>query len=486
MEPPFPLQTPFRLGPWEVVPRDGTLRAGAEVRRLEPQAMDLLVGLAGRAGEVVSRQQLLDEVWGGRIVGDDALTGAVSQVRKALGDDARSPRFVETVPKRGYRLRIAPVPIEPGSAEKPADGGRRRGGRRGRYVLAAALAGAAVLGASAVLLLPRRPPGGGSLSAASPAAEACRHGLALLDNPSVEGLEQARLDFARALEMEPRSAEAEAGLAQVYVLQAFAGAGAPAELFPRARAAARRAAELDPGLASAHAALGAVAFLGDRDFQGAEAELRRAVRLEPASVNAHHLLALLLSALGRGDEAVAEIRRAVELAPSNLFLRTSAMETLFLARRYGEVLQMGEETLALAPESPQPSFQMGWAYAFLGRDREAYASFRAGCRSLGIPEVRLERLDGIFAAEGLPGVYRSLAHSLEQAGSVGRVQWGDLVAVHSVAGDTDRAFALVEAAVERGEPGLVWMTVSPFADGLRSDPRFERLVRRLGLPSPPG
>jgi hypothetical protein len=93
----------------------------------------------GRAGEVVAKQELLDEVWGGRIVGEDALIGAVSQVRKALGDDARSPRFVETLPKRGYRLRVAPVQNGPAAPEAPGDAGRRRGWRWAGYVFTAAV-----------------------------------------------------------------------------------------------------------------------------------------------------------------------------------------------------------------------------------------------------------------------------------------------------------------------------------------------------------
>ena len=89
MEPGASSPSPFRLGDWEVHPEDGTLRSSQDVRRLEPQLMELLVFLAGRAGEVVAKQQIFESVWGGRIVSDDALTGAVSQIRKALGDEAR-------------------------------------------------------------------------------------------------------------------------------------------------------------------------------------------------------------------------------------------------------------------------------------------------------------------------------------------------------------------------------------------------------------
>ncbi len=84
----------FRLGEWLVRPDDGSLRSGDTLRRLEPQAMDLLVYLAERGGEVVSRQEILDAIWHGRLVSEDALTGSISQIRKALGDEARVPRYV--------------------------------------------------------------------------------------------------------------------------------------------------------------------------------------------------------------------------------------------------------------------------------------------------------------------------------------------------------------------------------------------------------
>src|SRR5262245_7660432 len=215
------LAAPFRLGDWEVHPEDGTLRSAAEVRRLEPQHMDLLVFLAGRPGEVVAKQQLFAGVWDGRIVSDDALIGAVSQVRKALGDEARTPRFIETIPKRGYRLLVPPAApeLEPSEAAaltaklEPAlsVGPPRRGWQR----LGAGVAAGALLVAAILLALARRLAGDRRPEGVSPAQEAARHGHALLDNPSQEGLEQARLDFIRALELDPQLAEAEAGLTQV-------------------------------------------------------------------------------------------------------------------------------------------------------------------------------------------------------------------------------------------------------------------------------
>lgn len=103
----------FRIGDWRVQPQLNTLTDATREVQIEPKAMALLVYLAGHAGEVVSKEQLLGDVWEGAFVTDEVLTYAVWELRKALGDDAKKPRFIQTIPKKGYRL-IVPVTIEDG------------------------------------------------------------------------------------------------------------------------------------------------------------------------------------------------------------------------------------------------------------------------------------------------------------------------------------------------------------------------------------
>jgi DNA-binding winged helix-turn-helix (wHTH) protein len=99
----------FRVGPWSVEPKGGLLRRGADLVRVEPKVMDVLVYFAERAGEVVSREEPERDVWRGALVGYDAVTKTVTTLRQALRDDPRNPRYVQTVPKRGYRL-FPPTP----------------------------------------------------------------------------------------------------------------------------------------------------------------------------------------------------------------------------------------------------------------------------------------------------------------------------------------------------------------------------------------
>ena len=138
------MRSRLRIGEWWAERATNELRRGGETRRIEPKAMEVLMALASRPGEVVSREALLAELWPGVVVGDEALTQSVIKLRRALGDPARKPVYIETIAKRGYRL-IAPVGGEPPPRRVP-----------GRW-LAAALAGLAALAAGA-LLRPAPPP----------------------------------------------------------------------------------------------------------------------------------------------------------------------------------------------------------------------------------------------------------------------------------------------------------------------------------------
>src|SRR5579872_2321223 len=207
----------FRLGEWLVKPEDGSLKSTGKSVRLEPLLMDLLVFLCSRAGEVVPKQEVLDTIWGGRFVSDDTVKGSFYQLRKALGDDPRQPRFLETLPKRGFRVLVEPVPLEPDSDLVA----------KGRAALA---------------------------SEANPAS-----------------LKQARLYFERALEAEPEHPAALAGLARTFVT--MASLGFPGDLWSGAKRAAARAIELNPKLAEAHLALAAVKAVAEHDPPGAMAEV---------------------------------------------------------------------------------------------------------------------------------------------------------------------------------------------------------------------
>jgi len=430
----------FRLAEWEVRPEDGSLRSPQAAHRLEPLLMALLVFLASRAGQVVSKQQLLEAVWEGRFVSDETIKGSLYQLRKALGDDPRRPRFVETLPKRGYRLLVPPVPLVPLAAAPIApgpDGTAEDLHQKGR----AALSG----------------------------------------QPGPAALQQARLYFERAVQSAPDHAAAWSGLARTYLLMVLLGLGRGSEILPRARDAASRAVELDPERAEAHVALGAVRFLHDHDFAAAEAELRRAVDLAPGDALAHRWYARLLSTLGRHDEALAEARMALAADPLSLPVRRDLIEVAFLARRYAEALAESRQLFDIDPHLPDVQLGLVWIYALQGKEPEAYDAFRRGLDLLGVGPPILERARAAFESGGLQAVLRLWAELLEHEAELGQKNQIDLLNLYALLGERERCFALLERAYAEGNPYLLALSVSPVFDSLRTDPRYARLLERLGL-----
>jgi DNA-binding winged helix-turn-helix (wHTH) protein len=120
---PDPIQSDFRLDDWLVQPAQCRLSKADRTRQVRPKVMDLLTYLAARRGEVVSKNQLLDGVWGTRSVSESALTRTVTELRQAVGDNAEEPRLLETIPKRGYRLigsvSVVPAAVAPVIAPRP-------------------------------------------------------------------------------------------------------------------------------------------------------------------------------------------------------------------------------------------------------------------------------------------------------------------------------------------------------------------------------
>ena len=426
------LLTGFRLSEWLVKPEDGSISSTPSTTRLEPLLMELLVFLCSRAGQVVSKKDILDGVWGGRFVSDETVKGTLYQLRKALGDNPRQPRFIETLPKRGYRILVQPVPLD-----RAPDSEAHELYRKGR----AALSGA----------------------------------------PNPASLKQARLYFERCVQSDPENPGALSGLAYTYILMVSFGLGQAGEFLPRARMAALRAHELAPDLAEPHLALAVALFLEDHDFAGAEKEFRSAIQLDPSDPWTRCWYARFLSAHKRHDEAIAESRRALERDTLSLPMRRELLMTLFLARRYDETIAEAQHLFDIHPNMPDVHLGLVWVYYLLGQDRKAFEAFRTGIRLLGIAPPLIARAQDAFDQGGMPALFQLWIQVLEQEAAMGHAAQNDLLGLYALLGDKDRCFDLMERAYEGGNPYLMWLAVSPLFDNLRSDSRYSQFLERLGL-----
>ena len=464
----------FVTGEWTVAPSRNLLVRGQEQVRVEPRVMDVLVHLAERAGEVVSKEELVERVWEGRSVTDDVLTVTIYALRKALGDDARRPRYLETVSRRGYRW-IAPAKsaaTDAATAQTEAP--------RSRTVAWRTVAGTAALalfaaGAGWILTIPRR-------SRHVPTAEAQEayvKGRYFLDQRSVKGWQQSLEQFERAVALDPQSPAAHAGLADTYSAMSDFGVASAAEMRPRAMKAAQRALELDPQSAEGHEALGRARFLFDWDFAKAERSLARSIVLDADYMPAHQAMAWLKSARGQHAEAVAAARRALQLDPVNTARYTELAWVLALGGHYDEALREIERALQLNPRSFETYLMKGWTYELSGQPDEAFAAYREGLRIGGVPEETLRRIEAVYHAEGLAGYYRGWLDRKPRSGSM-PISDTFRAMVYVRAGELDRAIESLQQAYQKRESALAWVNVEPSFQRLRSDARFQQIAAHVG------
>lgn len=294
-----------------------------------------------------------------------------------------------------------------------------------------------------------------------------------------EGFRRAIECFGDTIARDPNYALAYAGVADCHNLLSVYGAGAPADGFPQAMAAAAAALALDEGLAEAHVALAYARLNYYWDFSGATREFRRALELMPNYATAHHLYADLLTATGRFADALTEIRRAQELDPVSLIINTDIGWALLHARRYDAAIQQLRETIELDPGLWYAHWVLGLNYEQQGLYEEAIDAFH---RTITLSP------DHPWAVAGLGRAYAA-AHQRADAHwaldrlvvlSTQRYVSPYMVAtVHAALGEADQAFACLDRAYDEGSHWLMYVNIAQLLDSLRPDPRFDVLVRRV-------
>lgn len=484
----------LRFGPFELETETGELRRDGARVRLQPQPARVLGLLAARPGELVTRQEIQRQVWNEETFVDfeHGVNFCIREIRAALGDCAREPRYVETLPRRGYRFvatvetvhapgrpaapfELDPPPVEPAPASSPIEAASSR--RRAAILLLGVLVLAAGIGALRS--------GGEASPAPEPPVPAAREaylaGRYLWNKGTSDALTRSLAQFERAVALDPGYAPAYAGLADSYRLLAMNGALPTREASEKAKAAAFTALEIDPGHAEARVSLGSILFRYEWDWAGAEREFRRAIAASPAYALGHHDYAWLLVAMGRFDEAVSEITIARDLDPLSPLANADVGWVYLRARRYDEAIAQIERTLEIEPGLSQAYACLELAYMYKGMYAEGRDAARHHMLELGADEEVLAEVDRLPAAEGLR---RSWRWKLERRIAAARerpVTAYPFATMYAALGERDRAFEWLERAYADRDPMLVSLNVDPAFDGLRADPRFADLLRRVGL-----
>jgi DNA-binding winged helix-turn-helix (wHTH) protein len=427
-------QRPFVFGDWQVDVSRGVLTGadGGSVR-LEPRLMDLLVLFAGSSGRVLGKDEIACATWGGRAIGDDTLAAAVSRLRRALGE-TRERRYIETVPKRGYRAVI----------ESPSHGSDP----------------------------------GFAPDERSEAAALVAQGRQALASPLPDSLAHARFCFEAAAAKAPGWSPAHQGLADALIARCFAEQGGE---LTAAKAAARAAVGLDQTSAAAWATLGMALLLADRDFAAADAAFQRAIALDPTAGAAHTRRAHALTVVGRFVEAERSARRAVDLQPSSLQARGELVEILLIARRYRHAAAEAAAALGLAPDFSYVWYGRGWALVMAGDAAEGLDCLLKAVELWGVAAERVAALRAVFEAKGFAGGCGAMADLLAEQPVLFMRREMPIASLRALAGQTDEAFAALDAAAARGDPALMLFPWLPLFDTLKADPRYQPLVGRVRL-----
>jgi TolB-like protein/DNA-binding winged helix-turn-helix (wHTH) protein len=291
-----------------------------------------------------------------------------------------------------------------------------------------------------------------------------------------EGLTKAIAQFEHVIQQAPHFAPAYSGLADCYNVLTVYEDTTPAETFSKAKVAARKALELDESLGAAHASLGEIYFRFDWDWEAAEKEFRRAIELEPGYSTAHHWYAEYLVAMGRYDQGIAETEKALELDPLSLIINADAGWFFDMAGKHDRALLQLRRTIELEPRFSPTHLYLGEAYLRKQMYPEAIAAFRESS-SLGDSSYSAP-LGYAYGRAGKPAEARKIIEQLHRRPDMSPAS---IAIVYTGLGDKDRAFALLERAFKEHDDALIYIGSQTFFDPLRSEPRFQALLRRMAF-----
>lgn len=292
---------------------------------------------------------------------------------------------------------------------------------------------------------------------------------------------QAIESFEKAIALDPNYAQAYAALAEAYPLVAdndpLIGRS---EDFAKARAAARKAIELDPTLAAPHTALGLVAMNYEWDWKTAEEEYKRAIELDPNYPTAHHWYAEFLCAQGRSDEAVAEIKRAHQLDPKSTVIQSDTGKILFYGRRYDAAVEALQTALKSDPTFVTAHQFLAQVYTEKAFYDKALIEFKAGeGLDFELSPWTNANMGRTLALAGRKGEALQKLHELLEIRKRREIEPQVFIPIYIGLGEKDDVFALLEKEYDVRSTGLTSLKVNPLYDSLRSDPRFVDLLRRV-------
>jgi DNA-binding winged helix-turn-helix (wHTH) protein/Tfp pilus assembly protein PilF len=466
---------------------------------LVPKAAKTLLVLIERRGEIVSKEEMLRAVWPDTTVEESNLFAYLTLLRKTLGNQENGRPYLETLRRRGYRFNghVRPAPGE--SADLPNDrfddvpkspplGGER--GPRTRYLSLILLGATFVAAVSATAFYWRSSDtvrGNSDVSTENRytdsqyAYEYYLRGRVNVYKINRESMLHGIGFYEQAVQADPKFALAYAEMADAHRRLASAGFEAPTQVCPRARMFANEALRLDPSLAQAYVVLGWLDFMYEWDWSAAEKNFKRAIDLSPKDSDAYFAYAHFLSDAGRHEEAIAAIRRARELSPTNTI--THAVESMIMnaAGREDEAVIAAKKALDFDLNFWPARLQLGLAYYRQKRFAEAATELERARELAPSAYQALSHLGVVYVAMGDKERAYKLLDEMEHPSEERYIPFHRIAAIYNVLGQEQKALELLERAVDERETHLMDIKVERSWDNLRSEPRFQAILRKMNL-----
>ena len=296
-----------------------------------------------------------------------------------------------------------------------------------------------------------------------------------------EGLRKSIEYYDQAIGVDPTYALAYAGLSGSYQSLASLEVMSNEEALLKARFAAERALALDDSLAEAHIVMGAVRFFLEWNLEAAAAEFKRAIEINPNNSEAHMLFSFYLASVGRIDESMQAVRRAREYDPLSPMINAHIGIRLYFLHRYDEAAEEIKEVLETNPDLHVVRYGLGNIYERQGRYAEALAEYQKMPPDMANHVGSTGWIAHLYAVSGRREEARATLNRMLERGKSGQVSNYMIALTYTGLGEKDEAFRYLEKAREEREYKMLWIKGEPQLDGLRSDPRFQDLLQRIGL-----
>ena len=313
------------------------------------------------------------------------------------------------------------------------------------------------------------------------AYEAYLKGRYMWNKRTVDSLQKALGYFQQAIRVDPNYSLAYVGLADTYTLLSFFTLAAPNDAFPKAKLAAEKALAIDSTLAEAYTALGQYKAYYEWDWNGAEDQFQKGIALNPNYPLLHHWRSLNLIAMGRMDEARAAMLRALELDPLLLVSNVNLGRIDYYEGRYDQAIQQYQRALELDKDFMRTHLRLGLAYVQQGRYHEALIEYNKALEIAGdTPQIRAH-IAHVMAVSGKKSEALAGLAELQERAKRQYVPPYDIALIYVGLGEKDKAFAWLEKAYNDHSTEMIYFKVEPMLAPLRSDSRYQDLLRRMKL-----